>query len=103
MLLVTIGGWIVWVALFLMSHFGPRPAPVAIWPAIRWICAGFMLFYASITLALVAEQYDWTRIHRTVGAAGLVLDIPGLICIGVGLFKLRRRSRVDRQKAPASI
>jgi hypothetical protein len=51
MLLVIVGGWIVWVAFFLISHFGPRPAPVATRPAIRWIWAGIMLFYAPITLA----------------------------------------------------
>jgi hypothetical protein len=102
MLLVTVGGWIAWAAFFIMSHFGPRPAPSAIRPAIRWICTGTMLIYASITLGMVADQYGWTRIHRTIGAVGLALDIAGLIGIGVGVFKVWRRSRTDRQKVNAS-
>jgi hypothetical protein len=103
MLLVTISGWIVWAAFFLMSHFGPRAAPVAIRPAIRWIAAGSMFVYASGTVSLVAHQHDWTRIHRTVGVVELALAAAGLICTGVGLFKVRRRSRVDREQATASI
>jgi hypothetical protein len=102
MLLITVGGWVVWVAFFLLSHFGPRAAPPAFRPAIRWICAGAMLIYASFTLGVLTNQYGWTRFHRTTGAVGLALLIAGLTCIGVGLFKARRRSHADRQKVNAS-
>jgi hypothetical protein len=61
-----------------------------------------MLICASATLDVVADQYGWTRIHRTIGAVGLALDMACLICIGVGRFKLWRRSDADRQKVNAS-
>jgi hypothetical protein len=97
-LLVMAGGWIAWLAVSLMSHFGPRAAPAAIRPAIRWAATGWMLVYASITLGVVADHYGWTRIHRTVGGIGLALDAAGLICIGIGLSGMWRRARVNRQK-----
>jgi len=102
MLQITVGGWAVWVAFFFLSHFGPRAAPPAFRPAIRWICAGAMLIYASFTLAVLGDQYGWTRFHRATGAVGLALLIAGLTCAGVGLVKARRRSHADRRKANAS-
>jgi hypothetical protein len=101
MLLITVGGWIAWAVFFLMSQFGPRRAPSAIRPAIRWIWAGAMLIYASVTLSMVAHQYGWTRIHRTIDVVGLAFDTVGLICIGAGLFKVRRSSRTGQQKVNA--
>jgi hypothetical protein len=101
MLLIMVGAWIACTAFFLMSHFGPRRAPSAIRPAIRWIWTGTMLVYASVTPKMVADQYGWTRIHRTIDVVGLALDTAGLICLGVGVFKVWRRSRTDRgQRRP---
>ena len=102
MLLIMVGGWIACTAFFLMSHFGPRRAPSAIRPAIGWIWTGTMPIYASVTLSIVAHQYGWTRIHRTIDVVGLALNAAGLICLGVGVFKVWRRSRTDRQKVNAS-
>jgi hypothetical protein len=91
-------GWIGCLGILLMSHFGPRRAPLANRPAIRWASTGWMLVYASITLGVAADHYGWTRIHRTVGGIGLALDAAGLICIGIGLSGMWRRARVNRQK-----
>jgi hypothetical protein len=102
MLLVMAAGWIGWLGILLMSHFGPRRAPLAIRPVIRWTATGCMLVYASITLAVAAYHYGWTRIHRTVDVIGLALDAAGLICIGIGLSRMWHRARVSRQQANAS-
>jgi len=96
------GGWIAWLAVFLMSHFGPRAAPPAIRPAIRWAATGCMLVYAAMTLGVVADHHGWGRIHRTVDVIGLALDAAGLVCIGIGLSSMWRRARVNRQQANVS-
>jgi hypothetical protein len=101
-LLVMAAGWIACLGILLMSHFGPRAAPAAIRPAIRWAATGWMLVYASITLSVAAYHYGWTRTHRTVDVIGLALDAAGLICIGIGLSRMWHRARVNRQQANVS-
>lgn len=102
MLMILVVGWIVWTAFFLVSEFGSRRSPSAIRPAIRWIWAGTMLIYGAVTFGVVAERYGWMRSHRAIGGVGLALVIAGPICIGVGVFKVRRRSHADRQKVSGS-
>jgi hypothetical protein len=102
MLLVMVGGWIAWLAVLLVSNFGPRRAPSATRPVVRWIATGCMLVYASVTLAVAADHYGWGRIHRTVGLIELAVDAAGLICIWTGLFKMWHRARVNRQMANTS-
>jgi hypothetical protein len=47
-------------------------------------------------IGATADNYDWTRIHRTVGGVQLAASLVGLIFLGVGAVKMRR-SQIGRQ------
>ncbi len=96
MVLLTVGGWIALAAVLVLSHAGPRAAPAAIRPEIRWIWAGLVLANADATLMMIIGNGDRVA-HRAGAAGGLVLITAGFVCLGVGLFKMRRR----RQAAQA--
>lgn len=97
MALLTVAGWIAWAAFLVMSHAGPRPAPVAARPAIRWIWAGWGLIYADVTLMMIVGN-DVRVVRRAAAAGGLVLTAAGAACLVAGLVTMRRRSRLGRPR-----
>ena len=89
MVLLTVAGWAAWLAFLVLSHAGPRPAPAAARPAIRWIWAGCALMYADVTLMMIAGS-DARPVRRAAAAGGLMLIAAGAACLAAGLFRMRR-------------
>ncbi len=44
-------------------------------------------------LGLIGEQYDWARLHRVIGAAGLLLSLAALACLAAAFITRRRLRR----------
>ena len=85
--------WVVMAALLAWSLFGhPRRVPAAARPTLRWLLAGSLLLETEALLGLIGEQYDWARLHRVIGAAGLLLSLAALACLAA-VFITRRRLR----------
>ncbi len=95
MTLLAVAGWIAWAAVLVLSHAGPRRAPVAVRPAIRWIWAGLGLFYAGATLMMIVGS-DARAVRRAAAAGELALTAAGAACLAAGLFTMRRRSRLGQ-------
>jgi hypothetical protein len=68
--------WVLLAVLLAWSLFGrPRRVPAAGRPALRWFLAGALLMETAALLGLIGEQHDWARVHRVIGAAGLLLSL----------------------------
>jgi hypothetical protein len=95
-MLIAVGEWAGWLALLILSQFGPRRAAADVRPALHWIFAGGLLVFSIPVIGTYAARFDWARIHRVVGAIGLLLVLAGVTCLSVGIVKMRRRSKAGR-------
>lgn len=86
--------WVLLAGLLAWSLFGhPRRLPAAARPTARWVLAGVLLLETEALLGLIGEQYDWARIHRVIGAAGLLLSLASLACLATAFITRRRLRR----------
>jgi hypothetical protein len=86
--------WVLLAALLAWSLFGhPRRVPAAGRPTSRWFLAGVLLMETAALLGLIGQQYDWARIHRVIGAAGLLLSLSALACLATAFISWRRLRR----------
>lgn len=85
--------WVVWAVLLAWSLFGhPRRFPAAARPTLRWVLAGAFLMETAGLFGMIGEQYDWARLHRVIGAVGLLLSLAAVACLAAA-FITRRRLR----------
>ena len=93
MILVAGMFWVLMAVLLAWTLFGhPRRVPAAGRPTLRWVLGGALLMETAALLGLIAQQYDWARIHRVIGAAGLLFSLAALACLATA-FITRRRPR----------
>ena len=100
----------IWIAVFGCAGavgfmVAVRKAPPYLRPAVRWIGVAILLIEVDGLLYEIAQGHDWTRIHRAVGAVGLLMSIAALSCVALGMLSWHRRKRAaaDRAIAPQSI
>ena len=100
MILVAGTFWVLLAGLLAWSLFGhPRRVPAAGRPSLRWLLAGALLMETAALLGMLGEQYDWARVHRVIGAAGLLLSLAALACLAAA-FITRRRLRHSARPHP---
>ena len=102
MILLAVTSWSLSAALLVLALLGdPRRAPAPARPAFCWMLTGALLTEASPLLGLIAHGHDWTRMHRAVGVAELLLSLTGLACLGAATVSWRHRSRATPEQASA--
>lgn len=96
MILLAGTGWVLIAVLLAFALLGhPRRVPAAGRPILRWGLAGVLLNETTALLGLIAQQYDWARIHRVIGAAGLLLSLTALACLATAFISWRRQRRTS--------
>jgi len=96
MILLVGAFWVLLAGLFVFALFGhPRRLPAAGRPTARWVLAGALLMETAALLGLIGQQYDWARVHRVVGAAGLLLSLAALACLATAFITRRRQRRTS--------
>jgi drug/metabolite transporter (DMT)-like permease len=94
MILVAGTFWVLMAGLLVWALFGhPRRVPADGRPTLRWFLAGALLMETAALLGMIGEQYNWARVHRVVGAAGLLLCLAALACLATAFITRRRLRR----------